>query len=139
MRLSIEIAVAGVIISTAVYRFARIYMRYNPAVERNLLRKMLLGLQYAFILILEVCKANIAVLKIIFARTIEVAPRLVYFRTNLKSNAARVTLANSITLTPGTFVVALNDGLYCAHCLNSEMAEGMEDSVFVRQLQKFES
>ena len=139
MRLSTEIAVAGAIISTAVYRFACIYMRYKPAAERNLLRKMLLGLQYGLILMWEVCKANLAVLKIIFSQTIEVEPRLIYFRTNLKTDVARVALANSITLTPGTFIVALNDGLFCAHCLNKEMAEGMEDSVFVKQLQKFES
>jgi multicomponent Na+:H+ antiporter subunit E len=138
MRLSIEIAVTGVIISIAVYRFACVHMRYKPATDRKLLRNMLRGIRYAFILIWETSKANVAVFRIVFSRTIEIEPRLIYFRTNLRTNVARVALANSITLTPGTITVALNDGLFCVHCLSGKMAEGLEDSVFIRELQKFE-
>jgi multicomponent Na+:H+ antiporter subunit E len=62
----------------------------------------------------------------------------VYFRTALKSNVARVALAISIGLTPGNIVVTLEDDLFCMHCLDKQFAEGAENSVFVRNLLKFE-
>ena len=139
MRLSVEIAVAGTVISAAVYRFVCVYMRYKPATDWKLLRNLLLGIQYALILVWETGKSTVAVLRIVFSRTIEVEPRIIYFRAPLRTDVARVALANSITLTPGTITVALNDGLFCVHCLSGKMAEGIEDSVFIRQLQKFES
>ena len=138
MRLNLEVAVAGFIVSTAVYIFACHHMRYKPATDLKILRNLLLGLRYVLILILETAKANIAVFRIIFKRVIVVEPQLVYFRTNLRTNIARVALANSITLTPGTITVALNDGLFCVYCLNSKIAEDLKDSVFVRQLKKLE-
>ena len=139
MRLSAEIAVMGVIVSIAVYWFACSHMRYKPATDRKLLRNLLRGIRYALILVGETAKANAAVFRIVFSRTIEIEPRLVFFRTKLKTNVARVALANSITLTPGTITVALNDDLFCVHCLSGKMAEGIEDSIFVRELQKFEN
>ena len=139
MRLSTEVAVAGVIISIIVYRFVCNHMHYNPATDHKILRNLLLGFQYALILIWETAKANAVVFRIVFSRTIEIEPRLIYFRTNLRTIAAQVALANSITLTPGSITVALNDGLFCVYCMSGKMAEGIEDSVFVRQLQKFES
>ena len=139
MRLGAEVVVAGVIVSIVVYRFACVHMRYRPTTDRKILRNLTLGLQYALILVWETAKANVAVFRIVFSPTIEIEPRLVFFRTVLKTNVARVALANSITLTPGSITIALNDGLFCVYCMSGKIAEGIEDSVFVRQLQKFES
>ena len=136
--ISIEIAVAGVIISTIIYVFACRHMRYKPASDRKLFRNLLLGLRYMAVLIFEIAKANVIMFRIVFSRKIEIEPKLKYFRTSLKANSARVVLANSITLTPGTITVALNDDMLCVHCLNAEMAAGIEDSVFVRKLSEFE-
>ena len=47
-------------------------------------------------------------------------------------------LANSITLTPGTITVSVEDDRFCVHCLDKELAEGMEDSVFVKLLEEME-
>ena len=137
-KLSLDVTIAGAVISLVVYLFARNHMRYRADLDRQLFRKALLGLKYAATLVWQTAKANVSVFRIVFSRTIRVEPRLIYFRTDLKTNAAQVTLANSITLTPGTITVALNDGLFCVHCLSGKMAEGIEDSVFVRQLRKFE-
>ena len=139
MRLSVEIAVAGLIISTVVYRFACGYMRYKPVTDRKLLRNLGQGIWYAITLIWQTAKANIEVILIVLSRTIEVDPCIFYFRTNLKTNAARVALANSITLTPGTITVALDGDLLCVHCIRRKMIEEVMDSVFLRQLQKFEN
>lgn len=42
-------------------------------------------------------------------------PRIVHFRTRLRSDLARMTLANSITFTPGTITLDLNDDHLTVH------------------------
>lgn len=75
------------------------------------LRRMPL-LWYRFILYIpwllyQVFVANIHVMYLVFhPRMMElIDPRIIEFDTRLKSDMARVTLANSITLTPGTITV----------------------------------
>ena len=137
-QLSVGIIVAGIFVSAVVYRFACAHMRYKIAFDYKLMRKLLRCVQYVLILVWETAKANIIVFRIVFSRTIRIEPRIIYFRTSLKTNAARAILANSITLTPGTITVALDDGLFCVHCLDGKLAEKIEDSAFVRQLRKIE-
>ena len=60
-------------------------------------------------------------------------PTVVNFRTTLKKEIARVTLANSITLTPGTITIIMEDDHYYIHALNRKIAAGlpgeMEDRI----------
>ena len=56
----------------------------------------------------------------------------------LRTNAARVLLANSITLTPGTITVSQEGDEYVVHCLDKSFAEGLDNSIFVTLLQKLE-
>ena len=63
---------------------------------------------------------------------------LVRFRTTLRTRVARVLLANSITLTPGTITVTLEGDELTVHCLDKTLAEGLSDGIFVRELEKLE-
>ena len=57
----------------------------------------------------------------------------------MKSEAAQVALANSITLTPGTYTVQLENGDYAIQALDkSKFGEGLDESVFIKQLRKLE-
>jgi len=47
-------------------------------------------------------------------------PRVVHFRTKLKTDLARVILANSITLTPGTITLAIDDDHLIVHWLDAK-------------------
>ena len=138
LKINVEIAAVGTVVSIAAYWFARKHLRHKTAADRKILKNMRHGLRYIAILIYEIAKANVIMFRIVFSRNPEIKPRLIFFKTNLKTGAARVVLANSITLTPGTITVALNDDVFCIHCLNEKMADGIEESVFVRQLRKFE-
>ena len=93
---------------------------------------------YLWTVVVEVIKANTQVIFYIMTSKYEVRPKLVRFKTNLHQELSRVTLANSITLTPGTITVSLTEDEYVVHCLDEELAEGMEDSVFVQKLHKME-
>ena len=72
------------------------------------------------------------------APQIDVEPCLVKFKTKLKTNAARVAFANSITLTPGTITVSLEGSELLVHALNREIAGGLKGSIFERLLARME-
>lgn len=59
------------------------------------------------------------------AMTEKIAPRLVTFRTKLKTDTARVTLANSITLTPGTITIRIEDDVFTVHALSDKVARSL--------------
>lgn len=137
-KVTVEICILGVIISAALFFFICRFMDYSPKKEIRLLRLIPFLLQYFWVLVKEIVKANVCVLKIITAPDLQPEPALVYFDTKLRSRLAKVLLANSITLTPGTITVSVEDTHFCVHCLDTELAEGMEESVFVELLEKME-
>jgi len=55
----------------------------------------------------------------------QIDPTIVTFKTKLKSNIAQVALANSITLTPGTITIRIEDGIYYVHAISRKAAAGL--------------
>lgn len=137
-RVTTEIILFGIAIAAVMYWFVCHFMEYSPKTEFKIFKNFFLGICYVIILIWEIIKANICVMKLIYSSELEVEPVVVQFKTKLKTDAARVALANSITLTPGTITVTLTDNEYFVHCLDKELAEGIENSIFVKMLQKME-
>ena len=103
-----------------------------------MLRHLPGGLFYLFLLLIEIVKANLQVIRLVLSPVIEVEPCLVRFRTDLRTEAARVVLANSITLTPGTLTVSLEGNDLLIHAMDRGMTRGLDESVFVRQLRRME-
>ena len=81
---------------------------------------------YALWLLWQVVQANIHVLKLAFAPdNREIRPRLVRFRTSLKSEFARYVFANSITLTPGTVTLDVDGDEFVVHAISKHVAEDL--------------
>ena len=137
-RLTMEIALFGIAVAGAVFAFVCRFMEYSLKKELRFYRLMPAFVQYLYYLIKEIVFSNITVSRMILTRKEEMEPVIVHVRTRLKSETARVILANSITLTPGTITVSLTDDKLLVHCLDKSLSEGMEDSRFVRLLQKME-
>ena len=68
----------------------------------------------------EVVKANVQVALIVLNPKMPIDPQMVTFKKPMSNPIAHVTLANSITLTPGTITIDLQDGLYTVHALTME-------------------
>ena len=139
-RITSEIVIAGIIISVlldlAVKKFLRINLT-NTTIFKFI--KLLPDIAFYFIvLIVEIIKANISVTRIILASEIQVDPCLIRFTTPLKTTAARIALANSITLTPGTVTVSLEGDELLVHALNRDIAGGLEGSIFEKLLSRME-
>ena len=78
------------------------------------------------------------VFRMILTQREEMEPVLVTFRTSLKTEMARVILANSITLTPGTITVSIEEDELMVHCLDKSLADGLKDSIFEQKLKVLE-
>ena len=137
-RLTLEIALFGIAVAGAVFAFVCRFMDYSLKKELRFYKLLPAFVQYLYYLMREIVAANLAVSRMILTRKEEMEPVLVHVRTDLKSETARVMLANSITLTPGTITVSLTDDKLLVHCLDKSLSEGMEDSVFVQLLRKME-
>lgn len=135
---TLQVLLSGVLIVGAVCLFAHYAMDIPWAAEIVFWRLLGLLLLYALTLLWEILKANLAVIRLILPVKREPEPVIVRFRVPLKRSFTRMLLANSITLTPGTVTVDVEAGEYTVHCLDRSLAEGMEDSVFVRQLLRME-
>ena len=134
-----EICILGILVSAAIFAFLCRFLDYSVKKELLLFRLFPLFVRYLWVLVEEIVKANVCVLKIILSPELQPEPAVVYFDTRLRSGIARVMLADSITLTPGTITVSLEGNHYCVHCLDRELAQGLEDSVFVELLEEMEN
>ena len=59
-------------------------------------------------------------------------------RTDLKEEGTRLTLGNSITLTPGTVTVSLKGNYLCVHALDEDFAKGVKENGFAPRLERWE-
>lgn len=138
-QVTLEIVLFGLVIAGLMYAFSCRFLDWSPQKDRMVLRKSGLILRYLGILIREIVKANLATILLIVSPRLEPDPVLIRFRTGLRTRTARVILANSITLTPGTITVSMEDDMLTVHCLDRSFAEGMDDSVFEHALRRLES
>jgi multicomponent Na+:H+ antiporter subunit E len=115
--LALDTLITGVVITAAIAlafaSFARVYsvIRWSPKV-------IIYYLMYLGVFLLELTKANLNVMRLVFSPRIDITPGIVEIKTELKSPIGRLALANSITLTPGTLVVDIKDDSLFIHWIN---------------------
>lgn len=137
-KITLEICVIGLIVSGLMYAFMCKFMDYSIKKDIAIMKNVPLLIYYFIILIIEIVKANFSTIKMITTSKYEIEPVIIRFKTTLKTKSARVLLANSITLTPGTITVSLTDDELVVHCLDKDFSEGIEDSIFVKLLERME-
>lgn len=77
----------------------------------------------------EIVKANMAVVKAVLSPHMEISPTLVKVNMDHETDLGRMIFANSITLTPGTISVQMEDGEILVHALLEDLTdpEGFRD------------
>ncbi len=137
-KITLEIACFGVVFSLLITWFMVHFMDYNLKGELKMVKKLGLFAKLFVILVLEIAKSNEQLLYWIFSDKYRMEPVLVSFSVSLKQEWTRALFANFITLTPGTITAFLEDDIFTVHCLDKELAEGIEDCAFVKILHKLE-
>lgn len=136
--ITLEICIFGAAIAAVIFAFTCKFMDYSIEKEKRNLKRTFQFLHYIAVLIKEILMANFQTIRLILSEKEEIKPALVDFKTDFKSETGKVLLANSITLTPGTITVELEDSGYVVHCLDESLAGGMDESVFVELIRKLE-
>ena len=131
------VLVSGGIIALAIaIGFCRECPVFN---ELNLTpRAFLYTLIYLVVFLGELIKANLDMASKVLSPSLPINPGIIRARTTLKSRMARLILANSITLTPGTFTIDIRGDELYIHCvnINGEDAEAYGSRI-IRKFEKY--
>jgi len=82
------------------------------------IKRVLFFLVYIIVLFWEIIRANFDVAYRVIHPKMPIKPGIVVIKTRLKSNIAKLVLANSITLTPGTFTLDVIGDKLLIHWIN---------------------
>ncbi len=99
--------------------FHRVTFSRSPPLPRTLVT-FARWIAYTPYLLWQIIKANLHVASLILHPKLPLDPRLDRYRSSLESDLARTTLANSITLTPGTLSVDVRGNIFYVHRLVPE-------------------
>lgn len=89
-------------------------------------------------LLYQIMLANIDVAYRVIHPKMPIEPGIIRFETKLKTDTALVTLANSITLTPGTVTIDIKEGEYFVHAIAKEPAEALLAGEMQARVKKIE-
>lgn len=135
-RLEADVLITGAAAAAALWIFGICFTGWSLKKEKQAIILLPGVIAYFARLFYEILKANIGVLKVIV--TGKKDPYIRTIQTPLKTKMARVLLANSITLTPGTVTIRIEGDRLTVHCLTREMADGLTDFVLEKKLLKME-
>ena len=89
-------------------------------------------------LLWEIVKANFDVARVLVMRRMPTDISVFNVKATQKSELGRVIYANSITLTPGTVTIALDDDVLAVHALTKDSAESLKTGEMDRRVSGFE-
>lgn len=84
-------------------------------------------IQYLPWLLYQIYLANVYVVRLALSPRMQdrIYPHVVKFRTRLKNDLALVVFADSITLTPGTITVLIEDDIFYVHAIDRSVTESL--------------
>ena len=91
---------------------------------------------YLIWLFKEIFISNINTAKVIISGKIE--PETFTVKASQSTDVARVTYANSITLTPGTVTTKIKDNMFEVHALNSDFGDDVRSNVMDKKVRWLE-
>ncbi len=100
------------------------------------IKRFIFFLIYLLVLFWEIIKANFDVAYRVLHPKMPIKPGIVIIKTKLKSNIGKMALANSITLTPGTFTLDIKDDKLLIHWINVKSTDIEKDTEIISK--KFE-
>lgn len=120
--IDMDMIIVGVVVSLLISFFYRdgfsFFSEFRATPEA-----FIAGLKYYRYFFIELVKSNLRLSAIVLSPSLPVKPGIVKVRTKLKSRMGRLMLANSITLTPGTFTVEMKGQWLYVHCVTVDATD----------------
>ena len=105
------------------------YFSHDLLIKRDKIKipvkKIILFILYLLYLLYSILLANIDVAYRVLHPKMPINPKIVKFKSKLRSDVGQTALANSITLTPGTITIDIRDGEFYVHALSTKAAEDL--------------
>ncbi|ABV74550.1 putative monovalent cation/H+ antiporter subunit E [Rickettsia akari str. Hartford] len=86
-------------------------------------------------LLLEIWKSAFSVIKIIWQRKIEIEPIFEWIDAEGLEEIGKVIYSNSITLTPGTVTLDINNNMLLVHALNKSSITDLQRDRMIKKIQ----
>jgi len=138
-RFTPEVVISGIVVAVFIGIFFYKFIGLNPKTELKAVKKIGLIIVYLFMLLIEVLKANANMIKLVLSRNIVTNPQIKYFDSPVRSDIAKMALACTINLTPGTVFIELEDNKFGVHAIDAKFLVGMEgDWHIVKMLRRIE-
>jgi len=136
-RITWEIVLFGLPAAGLVCLFAGAAFHYSP--RKDFRRLTLLPRYFGYLLFLwkEVLVSALRVMRRIWTPG-QPDSGIVSFDPGLENASARVILADSITLTPGTITVEAEKGQFQVHCLERDRAGDLSSGSMLRRVRKMD-
>ncbi len=84
-------------------------------------------------LLLQIVLANLHIVYLVW-RPGQLRPQIVRFKTGLTSDLAKVVFGNSITLTPGTITMEIDDDEFTVHAVSDQAASSLQSGEMERRV-----
>lgn len=93
---------------------------------------------YVFVFLKELIVSNFDMAYRVLSPSLPINPGIVEVKTKLKSHIGRLALANSITLTPGTFTIDISNDILYIHWIDVKSEDIEKDTeIIVRKFEKY--
>jgi multicomponent Na+:H+ antiporter subunit E len=114
--------IIGIILSTLLSVFTyKSFSQKNP--DNNIVVRIINLIKYIPVFIIEMVKANLDVARRVINPSLPINPGIIKISTDLKSDYAKLFLANSITLTPGTLTLDVKGNDLFIHWIDIESTD----------------
>ena len=135
-RITLEIVLFGILFSAVFTLFLSRALGYRIRSDLIFFRNLPIMIVNVADLVFEIIKAALSVMSVALNPSRKPKPVVIEFHSGFRTDMQNVLLANSITLTPGTYTLFQEGDHFVVHCLLEEYAEGIEESSFVKLLRK---
>jgi multicomponent Na+:H+ antiporter subunit E len=96
--------------------------------ESNLRQRHMTGKNFVLYLpwlLYQIYLANLHVVYLVLSPRMPIDPKIIRFKTKFRGDLTFVTMANSITLTPGTITLDIRDGEFYVHAISKKVADDL--------------
>ena len=139
-RLTLDVIVAGVIVVALLSYLLKKVGLWSMQKDMQVVSRIPAMIGFVLRLIYEVFKANIHMVALVLSPNPNerIKPKILKHKNPIKTEAGRVALANSITLTPGTVTVDVGDDYVYVHAIDEYAEEGLANSVLEKKIERME-
>jgi multicomponent Na+:H+ antiporter subunit E len=116
------------VICCAIVAFASHDLLFTQSSLRSMRERHRAGKNFIFYLpwlLYQILLANVHVVYLVWHPRMPIYPRIIRFKTKWQQDLVLVTMANSITLTPGTITLDIRNGEFYVHALSKKVADDL--------------